>query len=239
MVWLWCPWLSLATELRTEKCWWRCFVLSPLRPSRTDLTPHTKIHIRTLFRHQLTLTSGGGGGGGGESCEVFWSAREFSKSDNTNQHNGQQCCLAGGAHWNVDNQQLFTSRLPVPPHSFLLFCRVWSFYYYFKIPCNQLCQTRGCGHSGTKWSWPTHWTIVLSLKYWILTVRENIAIKLNLLSSLINFKYRLDLTSTTSGRCLTPTLSWAVSRALAHFTVTAHWPLQAGLLDQEIILTQS
>ena len=41
-------------------------------------------------------------------------------------------------------------------------------------------------------------------KYWILTVRENIAIKLNLLSSLINFKYRLDLTSTTSGRCLTP-----------------------------------
>ena len=43
-------------------------------------------------------------------------------------------------------------------------------------------------------------------KYWILTVRENIAIKLNLLSSLINFKYRLDLTLTTSGRCLTPTV---------------------------------
>lgn len=57
------------------------------------------------------------------------------------------------------------------------------------------------------------------LKYWILTVRENIAIKLNLLSSLINFKYRLDLTSTTSGRCLTV---WAVSPQQSDWTGTLH-----------------
>ena len=48
-----------------------------------------------------------------------------------------------------------------------------------------------------EWNWPTHSTIVLcvregqagsTLEYWILTVRENIAIKLNLLSSLIKLK---------------------------------------------------
>ena len=129
------------------------------------------------------------------------------------------------AHWNVDNQQLFTSRLPAQPHSFLLFCRVWSFYYYFKIPCNQFCQTWAGGLSRNKFPLrragcmtdpPTAPLCSLAgrggergRKYWILTVRENIAIKLNLLSSLINFKYRLDLTSTTSGRCLT-FRQWAV-----------------------------
>ena len=91
--------------------------------------------------------------------------------------------------------------------------------------------------------WPTHSTIVFygsqggggrgregelagGLKYWILTVRENIAIKLNLLSSLINFKYRLDLTSTTSGRCLTPAVSSQSGTLHSHAPLTtADWTL--------------
>ena len=235
-----------------QKWWRRCFVLSPLRRSRTT-GPASQTPQKYTFVH-FSQTPGGGWGGGAVLWYFwyFWYVRQFSKSDNTNQHNGQQCCLAGGAHWNVDNQQLFTSRLPGQPHSFLLFCRVWSFYYYFKIPCNQFCQTWAGGLSRNKFPLrragcmtdpPTAPLCSLAgrggergRKYWILTVRENIAIKLNLLSSLINFKYRLDLTSTTSGRCLTPAVSsqssavrldWHTSQS----RTTDHW-LQTGLLDQ-------
>ena len=130
------------------------FCIEPITTQQDSLTDTTKIHIRTLLSDTRSHCPAGGSGGGGGAVPwyfwYFWYVRQFSKSDNTNQHNGQQCGLAGGAHWNVDNQQLFTSRLPGPHHSFLLFCRVWSFYYYFKIPCNQFCQTWAGGRSRNK-----------------------------------------------------------------------------------------
>ena len=208
--------VSLSLTIRSvggDVLYWAHY--DPAGPTSQTQQKYTFVHFSQTPGHTVLVGVLGGVGGG-----VFWYERQFSKSDNTNQHNGQQSCLAGGAHWNVDNQQLFTSRLPGQPHSFLLFCRVWSFYYYFKIPCNQFCQTWAGGLSRNKFPLrragcmtdpPTAPLCSLAgrggergRKYWILTVRENIAIKLNLLSSLINFKYRLDLTSTTSGRCLTP-----------------------------------